>query len=691
MDKLLIVKLTGLECAHCSSTIEAKVAQMDNVETASLNFLTKELKIIFKNNFDKLAELEKISHLINSIEPSVKIVNEQNNDVVPKNNFYIDFKKLTRIIIGGLLLLISFKLPYFSIYFVAYFILGYDVLLKALKNLVNGKLFDENFLMTIATIGAFIIKEFPEAVAVMLFYQIGEFFQKLAVDRSRNSIKSLLDIKSDYAVLENGQKISPQDVNIGDIIIVKAGEKIPVDGVVVEGETFLDMKALIGEAVPRRVTVSDNVFSGSINTNSVLKIKVTKKYSDSTVYKILDLVENSLNKKSKSENFISKFAKVYTPIVVYTALILAFVVPIFDNYNFATWIERSLVFLVSSCPCALVVSIPLSFFSGIGTASKNGTLIKGSVYMQTLSQVDAVVFDKTGTLTKGVFNINEINTNNFDENEFLKLIYSMEKLSNHPISKAIVSHYENKFLEKEFFEIKNFEEISGYGLIGECFGEKILVGNYKLLHKNGIEVEKNNSFGSVIYVAKNNEYIGNIVICDEIKKDVPNIIKKLKKYGVKSTFILSGDKKENVDFISKNAGIDNYFAELLPQDKVSKFQEILNSGHYNKVAFVGDGINDAPVLAISDVGFAMGAIGCDAAIQAADIIIMDDDLQKILQTILISKKTLKIVKMNIAISLLIKFLVLFLAIFGVVSIWLAVFADVGVSVIAILNSMRKKL
>lgn len=688
MENLIVFKLSGLDCGHCASTIETKVLELSSVSSANLNFVTKELKIYLKDDTIKNDEIKKIISLINSIEPSIKVLQGNNYDYNQEKTF--NTFKLVRIILGSIIFLLSYKFPYLSIFLLAYIILGYDILFKAFKNIFKGKIFDENFLMSIATIGAFFIKEFPEAVAVMLFYQIGAFFQELAVGKSRIAIQSLLNIKAEFATKENGQKLSPEQINVDEIIIVKPGEKIPLDGIVVEGNSFLDMSALIGETVPRKASVGDEVFSGTINKNSLLKIKVTKKYSDSTVAKILDLVENSSAKKSKAENFIRKFAKIYTPIVVYIALFLAIVPPFFYNFDFVTWIERSLVFLVSSCPCALVVSIPLSFFSGIGTASKNGILIKGSMYMQNLSEVDAIVFDKTGTLTKGVFNINKLNPVNCTEDELLKLAYILECSSIHPIAKAISSYYENKF-SVDKFDVKQFEEISGYGLIGVYNNEQLLVGNYKLLEKYKINFEKINDIGSIVYVAKNGQYMGSIVVSDIVKDEAKNTISNLKKLGIKSTFMLSGDKYETAKFVSNEVGIDNFFAELLPQDKVYQFEQILNSNKYNKVAFVGDGINDAPVLAISDVGFAMGGVGSDAAIQSADAIIMNDNLEKICQSILISKNTIKIVKTNVKLSLFIKFIVLFLAIFGFVSIWLAVFADVGVSVIAILNSMRKKI
>ena len=547
--------------------------------------------------------------------------------------------------------------------------------------------------MALATIGAIIIKEYPEAVAVMLFYQIGEYFQEKAVGKSRKAIKSLVNIKAEYATKENGEKVDPEEICINDIIIIKPGEKVPLDGIIVEGSSFLDMSALIGESVPRKVSIGDEILSGSINNNSVLKIKVTKEYKNSTVSKILDLVENSSTKKSKTESFISKFAKVYTPIIVILAVFLAIVPPLFTGYNFSHWIEKSLVFLVSSCPCALVVSVPLSFFSGIGSASKRGILIKGSVYMQDLSLVDTIVFDKTGTLTKGVFEISKIETKNIDKMELLNLVYSLESLSIHPVAKSIVSYCENNFEKIENNVVENFEEISGYGLKGIINNEEIILGNAKLLDKYNIKYEKSNDNGTVVYISKNGTYIGYIVVSDIIKDESKETIKALKQIGISKTVMLSGDRKETAQFVANNIGIDDVYYELLPQDKVSMFEKIKEKSENGnkKVAFVGDGINDAPVLSMSDVGIAMGGVGSDAAIEAADIVIMNDDLRKIKDGIIISKNTINIVKSNIIFSLIIKFSVLALALFGYATMWIAVFADVGVSIIAILNAMRKKI
>nr|WP_317356585.1 heavy metal translocating P-type ATPase [uncultured Tyzzerella sp.] len=689
----LKIKLIGLDCAHCASLIEEQINKIDVVKIASLNFIDKTLKIDFNSNVDINNQIENIKNIIDKIEPGLKIEiisniksKENNNIEKDENSFHI-----IKILIGASLFIVAKWLDFTYIYALSYIILGYDIIFKALKNIRKGKLFDENFLMAIATVGAIIIKEYPEAVAVMLFYQIGEYFQEKAIGKSRKAIKSLINIKAEYATKENGEKVDPEDININDIIIVKAGEKVPVDGVIVEGSSFLDMSALIGESVPRKVSTGDEILSGSINNNSILKIKVTKEYKNSTVSKILDLVENSSMKKSKTESFISKFAKIYTPIVVISALFLAIIPPLFTGYNFTIWIERSLVFLVSSCPCALVVSVPLSFFSGIGTASKKGILIKGSVYMQDLSLVDTIVFDKTGTLTKGVFEISKIETNNFNKNEFLNIVYSLENLSIHPVAKSIVEYCKNNFNNIQSFNVEDFEEISGYGLKATLNKEEILLGNNKLLDKYNIKYEKATENGTIVYLAKNKNYIGYIVVSDIIKDNAKETIKDLKNIGIQKTIMLSGDRKETANFVGNNIGLDEVYAELLPQDKVYMFEKIKNRNLNKKIAFVGDGINDAPVLAMSDVGIGMGGVGSDAAIEAADMVIMNDDLQKIKEGIIISKNTINIVKLNIIFSLSVKFAVLALALFGYATMWLAVFADVGVSVIAILNAMRKKI
>lgn len=576
------------------------------------------------------------------------------------------------------------------LFVIGYIIVGFEILRKAVRNILRGKVFDESFLMSIATLGAFLIGEYPEAVAVMLFYQVGEFFQSYAVDKSRKSIASLMDIRPDYVNLQrNGkvEKVSPQEVNIGDIIIVKPGEKIPLDGQVIEGKTTIDTKALTGESMPQDAKEGDEVLSGCINLNGVIKIKVQKEFGESTVSKILDLVENASSKKSKSENFITKFAKYYTPVVVIIAVILAIIPPfVITGTTFLDWVYRALSFLVVSCPCALVISIPLSFFGGIGGASKNGILIKGSNYLEAIANTEIIVFDKTGTLTKGVFEVQEVNPVGISKEELLKIVVYAEEYSNHSISKSIKQVYDKKIDEKQ---IINSQELSGLGIVAEIGERNVLVGNDKLMQKEKIKFERCNKTGTVIYVAIDGKYAGYILIADRIKEDAINTIKELKNNNIKQTIMLTGDKKEVGESVAKELGIDKVYTELLPTDKVEKVEELLKiKSPKGKVAFVGDGINDAPVLALSDIGIAMGGLGADSSIEAADIVIMTDEPSKIIKSIKISKKTMKIVKENIVFAIAIKIIVLVLAALGISTMWEAVFADVGVSIIAIVNALR---
>ena len=556
---------------------------------------------------------------------------------------------------------------------------------------MHKELFDENFLMAVATIGAFAIGEFPEAVAVMLFYQVGELFQSYAVDRSRKSISNLMEIRPDYANLIQGEeieKVDPDEVKVGDIILIKPGEKVPLDGIVVEGTSMLDTKALTGETVPRKVEENSEILSGCINQNGLLKVKVVREFEESTVSKILELVENASNKKAKSENFITKFAKYYTPTVVIIAVLLAFIPPlILEDFGglFQIWLYRALSFLVVSCPCALVISIPLSFFGGIGGASKNGVLIKGGNHLEALSNTGIVVFDKTGTLTKGVFEVQEIDAVNMPKEELLKYAAYSEYHSNHPIAESIKKAYEE---EIDLSKITNTEEIAGHGIKAEVLGKTVLIGNDKLMEQNKIEYLKINEIGTILYIAINYKYAGYIVIADKIKEDSAKTIQDLKKYLIK-TVMLTGDRKNVGEKVSKELGIDSVYTELLPDGKVEKVEELLKIKPENKkLAFVGDGINDAPVLAISDIGIAMGDLGSDAAIEAADIVLMTDEPSKIGTAIKISKKTMRIVKENIVFAISVKIAVLILSALGFATMWWAVFADVGVSVIAIINAMR---
>lgn len=600
-------------------------------------------------------------------------------------------KNLIRIIISGLLFALSFifktKYVVFGILLVSYIIIGYDVLLKAFRNIKRGKIFDENFLMSVATIGAICISDMREAVAVMLFYQIGELFQSYAVNKSRKSIIELMDIRPDYAnVIRNGkhEKVDPNEVNIEEIILVKPGEKIPLDGVIVEGKSLLNTVALTGESVPRSVKENDEVLSGCINNEGILKIKVTKKFGDSTVSKILDLVENASNRKSKSEAFITKFAKYYTPIVCGIALVVAIFPPLILKEPFNTWIYKALSFLVVSCPCALVISIPLSFFGGIGASSNIGVLVKGSNYLEALSNVDIVVCDKTGTLTEGVFKVQEINAVGISNEELLKMTAYAESFSNHPISISLKEAYGKKI---DSSKVTKAREIVGKGIYAKVLGKDVYVGNDKLLKELEIKIDKVNKTGTVIYTVIDNKYCGYILISDKIKEDSYKMIKSLKKNNISKIVMLTGDRENISKSISNELKLDEYYAELLPQDKVSITEKIMHEKDGN-LLFIGDGINDAPVLALSDIGVSMGSLGSDAAIEASDIVIMTDEPSKISDVIKISKKTMKIVHENIVFAISIKIAVLILSLLGIATMWSAVFADVGVSVIAILNSLR---
>lgn len=600
-------------------------------------------------------------------------------------------KNLIRIIISGLLFALSFifktKYVVFGILLVSYIIIGYDVLLKAFRNIKRGKIFDENFLMSVATIGAICISDMREAVAVMLFYQIGELFQSYAVNKSRKSIIELMDIRPDYAnVIRNGkhEKVDPNEVNIEEIILVKPGEKIPLDGVIVEGKSLLNTVALTGESVPRSVKENDEVLSGCINNEGILKIKVTKKFGDSTVSKILDLVENASNRKSKSEAFITKFAKYYTPIVCGIALVVAIFPPLILKEPFNTWIYKALSFLVVSCPCALVISIPLSFFGGLGASSNIGVLVKGSNYLEALSNVDIVVCDKTGTLTEGVFKVQEINAVGISNEELLKMTAYAESFSNHPISISLKEAYGKKI---DSSKVTKAREIVGKGIYAKVLGKDVYVGNDKLLKELEIKIDKVNKTGTVIYTVIDNKYCGYILISDKIKEDSYKMIKSLKKNNIRKIVMLTGDRENISKSISNELKLDGYYAELLPQDKVSITEKIMHEKDGN-LLFIGDGINDAPVLALSDIGVSMGSLGSDAAIEASDIVIMTDEPSKISDVIKISKKTMKIVRENIVFAISIKIAVLILSLLGIATMWSAVFADVGVSVIAILNSLR---
>ena len=565
---------------------------------------------------------------------------------------------------------------------IPYIIVGHDVIKKAVINIKNGQIFDENFLMMIATFGACVIGEYIEAVAVMLFYQVGELFQSYAVGKSRESITALMEICPEYANLEvDGEieEVDPDDVEIDSIIVIKPGERIPLDGVVIEGESFLDTSALTGESVPRKVTVGEDIISGCINGNGTLRVRTTKEFDDSTVAKILELVENATNKKAKVENFITRFAKYYTPFVTIAALLLAVIPPVLLQENWMIWLERACTFLVVSCPCALVISVPMGFFGGIGAASKEGVLVKGSNYLELLSEMDTIVFDKTGTLTNGVFEVTKVIPNE----EVLKLAAAIEAFSTHPIAESIVAACD------KINDATEVNEIAGHGLIGRVDDKEVIVGNYKLMQDHQIDCEAYEGNGTVVYVAQEGVYQGCIIISDTIKTGVKEAVDEFKKVGIQKTVMLTGDRKETALAVGQEIGIKEVRYELLPGDKVAQIETLLESaGKNHRVAFVGDGINDAPVLARADIGFAMGSLGSDAAIEAADIVIMDDDIRKIAAVKKISCKTMAIVKQNIVFALGVKGLVLVLGAVGMASMWAAVFADVGVAVIAILNSMR---
>lgn len=576
-----------------------------------------------------------------------------------------------------------------ALYILAYCVIGIDIVFKAIRNIFHGEIFDENFLMVVATLGALAIGEYPEAIAVMFLYQIGEEFQDIAVGKSRNAIKELMQIKPEYAnVLRNGEtvQVKPEEVEIGETIIIKPGEKVPLDGRVKKGTSMLDTKTITGESVPKKIVEQELIYSGSINLNAVLEVKVTKKFEDSTVAKILELVEEATSKKAKTEKFITKFARYYTPTVCLFALALALVPTLVFKQELMTWVYRALIFLVISCPCALVISVPLGFFGGIGGASKKGILIKGSNYLEALSKAKYAMFDKTGTITKGVFEIQKINPVDISEEELIRVAAHGEKFSNHPIALSIKKRYKGKYDEGK---VENLEEISGKGIKARIFFQDTLIGNAKLLQENKVKFKPVDEAGTVIYVAIEGQYKGYILIADKVKDDSKKAIEDLKKEKIKKTYILTGDEKRIADKIAQEVGVDECKSELLPDQKLENLETILKSkGEKEKVIFVGDGVNDSPCLARADIGIAMGGIGADAAIEAADVVIMTDELTKIAQAIKIAKKTMKIVKQNIVFALTVKIIILALGAFGFANMWLAVFADVGVSMIAILHSMK---
>ncbi len=690
--------LEGLDCASCADKIEVKLRKLDNIRSASLNFATKTLLVELEDKGQRQKTLSMIEDLVHKLEPHVIIREKASHKGKNKNDYGTSQNKrrLIRLAMGGLLFALAIISRQdgpakFLLYFTSYLLVGGEILLRAGRNIFRGQIFDENFLMAIATVGAFAIGEFPEGVAVMLFYQLGEFFQDLAVNRSRKSIAKLMDIRPDYANLKTSQgekRVSPEEVKVGDLIIIKPGERVPLDGIVVEGASMVDTSALTGESMPREVGVGTSILSGFINKNALLIIRVDKEFGESTVTKILELVENASSKKASAEKFITRFARYYTPFVVFSALALAIIPPLLiEGAEFSQWIYRALVFLVISCPCALVISIPLAFFGGIGGASRNGILVKGGNYLEALNHVDMVVFDKTGTLTRGVFQVTQINpAGGVKEEELLDYAAHAEAYSNHPIALSILKAH-GREIDKT--RIENYEEVLGHGIRVNIDGRKVLAGNAKLMDREDIAYRPVDAIGTVIYIGVNNQFMGSILISDEIKKDAQKTIDQLNNLGIKETIMLTGDNDQVGMAVGKELGLSRVYAQLLPDQKVKKLEELeKDRDARGQLVFVGDGINDAPVLARADIGVAMGALGSDAAIEAADVVLMTDEPYKLVRAMEIAKKTRKIVWQNIIFAFAVKALVLFLGAGGLATMWEAVFADVGVALIAVLNSMR---
>jgi Cd2+/Zn2+-exporting ATPase len=702
--------LEGLCCANCAAKIEKEVGEIVGVSEANINLMNNKLSIALQNS--GIADItNKVNKIVASHEPSVKVLDlsEKNKqDTHASSSNKKEAKEEMRIYLLRLgiavVLTILFSLLTVSegtklaFFIVAYLLAGYEVLSTAIKNIRKGDIFDENFLMGIASLGAFLIGERVEAIAVLVFYGVGELLQEMAVHKSKKDIAGLMDIRPDYANKITGDTISvvsPEQIVVGDIILVKPGEKVPLDGIIVKGNSFIDARALTGESVPTEVTVEDTVLSGTINTSGVLEIKVTKHFGESTVSKILELVENASSKKAESEKFITKFARYYTPIVVFSAVAVAVFPPLLGFGPFTDWLYRALSFLIISCPCALVISIPLSFFGGIGGAAKQGILIKGGNYLDALKMVDTIVFDKTGTLTKGVFEVSRVCPAEGVEADLLICSAAIaEKHSTHPIAKSILSYYNKNAQTKNKatnlgIESAQITELAGHGIVAEIGEDVIYAGNEKLMHKYDIPAGQTESSGSIIHVARNQKYLGYILISDEVKPGVRETMVALKQLGVKHTIMLTGDHTNAAKEIAELCQVDEFQAELLPQDKVAWFEQYKKQATGNgKIVFVGDGINDAPVLAGADIGIAMGGIGSDAAIEAADVVIMNDEISKIATAIKIARKTKSIVTQNIIFALGVKLLIMFLAFVGITSIWFAIFADVGVALIALFNAMR---
>ncbi len=711
--------LDGIDCANCASKVERGVAQIAGVANSNVNYMTQTLSFeVTDEKKDQI--LSQVKQKVNKLEPDVVLKNKADGRLLAGGNQPTaatlaasetleqgeleeeggeenELKTaVLRLVLGFSLMLAGIFLPLpgglsVALFVIAYLIAGYDVVWRAVRNIFRGQVFDENFLMTIATLAAFYVQEYPEAVAVMLFYQVGELFQDVALSKSRRSIADLMDIRPDYANLDTGNgivKVAPETIRAGDFILVRPGEKVPLDGKIVEGTSAMDTSALTGESVPRSVAPGDSVLSGFINRNGVLKVVVEKPFAESTVKKILDLVENASGRKAPTEQFITKFARYYTPVVVVAALLLAVVPPlVLPGATFDEWIYRAAIFLVISCPCALVVSIPVGFFGGIGASSRKGILVKGSNYLEALNDLKYVVMDKTGTLTKGKFEITAIEPEQgIRSEELLEMAAHAEAHSSHPIADSIKERYGQAIQEDR---ITAYNEISGHGIQATIDGKEVLAGNARLMEKFAVNFEEVSEIGTIVYLAVEGEYAGSLLIADAIKEDAADAIAAMKKQGVEHIIMLTGDAKSVGDAVAKELGITEVYSELLPQDKVEKFEEILaRKGKKEKVAFVGDGINDTPVLARSDIGFAMGALGSDAAIEAADVVIMDDKPSKIGTAMQVAKDTRRIVWQNILFALGVKGLFLILGAFGVASMWEAVFADVGVTVIAVLNAMR---
>ena len=728
-DRTFKLTLSGLDCANCANKIEDRVNRLELVEEANLNFSTSQLTVLIKESALKTDVITEIKRIVKQLEPHVVVEERVSTQVVHKSSccggscsshteshhgqaghshehshktldnessskVFSFIKENAWLLLGVIIFLAihTFKpvgILEVVLYGVSYLLIGGKVLLTAFRNITRGEIFDENFLMMVATVGAFAIGEYPEAIAVMLFYEIGELFQSYAVNRSRKSISSLLDIRADHAnlVTESGTKeVAPEAVSIGDLIVIKPGERVPLDGEIIEGECYLDTSALTGESIPRLVSVGEEILAGCINTNALVKVRVTKVAGESTVARILELVENASSKKAQTEKFITKFARVYTPIVVLLAVLIAIIPPFVFQVNFSTWLYRALSFLVVSCPCALVVSIPLGFFAGLGGASKQGVLVKGGNYLEALNHVETVVFDKTGTLTKGVFKVSQIKPVNMNEAEFIELAAYAESQSTHPIAKSIVDAYTQVI---DTTVLSQYEEIAGHGIKVFVGDKEVLIGNVKLMQRANLNVAEVDAIGTIIHMVVNQQYVGYMVIADEIKENSKAAIAKLKQLGVSKVVMLTGDHEGVAKKVAAELGVDEVYAGLLPHQKVEHVEEILAHKTKDKnVVFVGDGMNDAPVLARADIGVAMGGIGSDAAIEAADVVLMEDDPMALVKAINKAKQTSTILYQNIIFALGVKILVMILVACGLATMWAAVFADVGVTILAVMNSTR---